>query len=757
MVEHAALRRPGRQALVWIVALALLPLLAVAVVVVRLDAGEGVSRLKADRLATARATAQSASSTLLDSLNTIEAMALAPGITDPNRAAATSAYFAAVVAVNPEWEGVGLVDPDGWNVTSASPQERRINLADRPYFIQLQATGQPIIGGVVIGRLAGVPTIPLAVPVAFPAGGRGALVAPLRAERLGAILRDQVGSRDVGLVIVDRDGRAVVHPDLQQVRGLAPLLDWPEVAAALRGESASEVRSVDGVDTLVSYAPVPEIGWGLLLVEPAAVAFGPLRQELFKTIGLVALGFLGVAGVSWYLGGRLSSSYQRLAEARGTAEAAARRAAFLAKVSQDLASSLEYEQTLQRLADAAVPTLADICIVDLLEDGRRLKRVATAQVDPSLRESLLRLGRFPLYEAAEAGLGAVLRTGRPELLPVVSEALPELSAADSEQQALIRSLGQRSIIRVPLLVRQRRLGVITLAATTSGRRYGQESLALAEELARRAAAAVDTALLYDAERRARASAEEALKARERFISIASHELRTPVATIKLAAQVLARAQARGRLDSEQMNDLLGRIQLTTDRLSTLVNDLLDVSRLEEGRLPLRLESLDLAALVAEVVERFGEQLDSRHALRIERSDGAGLVEADAGRLEQVLWNLLDNAVKYAPDGGEIVIALQHDADGVTVSVRDSGIGLPPGAESSLFEPFGRAPNAVSRQLPGLGLGLYICRMIVERHEGRIWAASPGEGRGSTISFWLPSRAAARPAAKAPDAARLVPS
>jgi signal transduction histidine kinase len=760
MLVHAASRRPGRQALLWIVALALLPLLAVSVVVLRLDAGEGVKQLKADRLATARAVAQSTSASVRDSLNTVAAVALAPGVTDPNRAALTSAYFAAVVADNPEWEGLGLIDPDGWNVTGSTAQERRINLADRPYFAELQASGQPAIGGVVVGRLAGVPTIPLAVPVDYPGGRRGALVAPLRAERLARALGSQLGTREIGLIVVDRGGRALVHPDASQVNGLSPLADWPEAWSALSGESGSEVRSVDGVEMLVTFTPVPEIGWGVLLVEPAAVAFGPLRQELFKTVGLVTLGFLGVAGVSWYLGGRLSSSYQRLAEARGQAEAAARRAAFLAEASRDLASSLDYEQTLQRLADAAVPGLADLCVVDLLvdagRDGGKLRRVAIALVDPALRETVERLERFPLQPDAEVGLGAVLRTGQSELLPVVSDTFPGLSTADPEQRALIQSLGQRSIVRVPLLVRQQRLGVITLAMIDSGRRYDTESLTLAEELARRAAAAVDSALLFDAERRARAAAEEALKARERFISIASHELRTPVATIKLAAQVLTRAQARGRLNAEQMSELVGRIELTTDRLSNLVNDLLDVSRLEEGKLPLQLEPIDLGELVGDVVSRFADQLDSPHRLRIELPDEAWQVEADPGRLEQVLWNLLDNAAKYSPDGGEVVVTLVRGEAGVTVSVRDDGIGLTPGAESSLFEPFGRAPNAVARQVPGLGLGLYICRMVVERHGGQMWATSAGEGHGSTISFWLPTEAQARSDPRPPDTVELVP-
>ncbi len=179
------------------------------------------------------------------------------------------------------------------------------------------------------------------------------------------------------------------------------------------------------------------------------------------------------------------------------------------------------------------------------------------------------------------------------------------------------------------------------------------------------------------------------------------------------------------------------IAIGSDRMAVLTDDLLDVSRLHTGQFLLRPERLDLAALVRRVVERFADRLDGRHRLAVEVGVESCPLDADADRLEQVLTNLLENAVKYAPGGGVIRVMLAPDADGVLLTVADPGIGLPPGLAETIFTPFGRAPNAVERQLPGLGLGLYICRDIVQRHGGRIWAESVGEGQGTTFRVWLP--------------------
>jgi signal transduction histidine kinase len=295
---------------------------------------------------------------------------------------------------------------------------------------------------------------------------------------------------------------------------------------------------------------------------------------------------------------------------------------------------------------------------------------------------------------------------------------------------LIEALAPTASMVVPLVARGRTLGVISFVAAESGRRYDPADLALAEEVARRAALALDNARLY-------ADLQEAVRTRDQFLSIASHELKTPVTAVYASLQLLQRAQSRGPVEPERLARSVDRMLQATTRLIALNNDLLDVARIRLGQLPLHRQALDLAALARSVAGRFQEELDPAHRLALDLGRDARLVEADPDRLEQVLTNLLDNAAKYSPDGGTITITVGREAGGARLAVRDEGIGLPPGTEETIFEPFGRAPNAAARHLPGLGLGLYICRTIAERHGGWLRAASPGEGRGTTRTLWLP--------------------
>jgi signal transduction histidine kinase len=267
----------------------------------------------------------------------------------------------------------------------------------------------------------------------------------------------------------------------------------------------------------------------------------------------------------------------------------------------------------------------------------------------------------------------------------------------------------------------------------AGRRFRPSDLVLAQEVARRAALAVDNARLYS-------EAQAAVRARDEFLSIASHELRTPLTGLKGVAQLLIREEERGQLTPDKLRRFLPVIVDSSNRLGELTDDLLDVSRLRTGHLDLRTERVDLASIVRRVVEQHEHLLTGRHPLSLELEQSCHVV-ADVARLEQVFANLLVNAVKYSPDGGAIKVYLvtDGDPDGAVVHLRvqDAGIGLPAGTEERVFEPFGRAPNATLRQIPGMGLGLHIARGIVERHGGRIWAESLGEGQGTTLHIVLP--------------------
>jgi PAS domain S-box-containing protein len=420
------------------------------------------------------------------------------------------------------------------------------------------------------------------------------------------------------------------------------------------------------------------------------------------------------------------------------------RLSFLAEVSTILGSSLDYEATLTRVAELAVPRLADACVMDVIDPDGRVRRLPmrfAAAVPKELSQGLEAIGPPELNGRGAAA--QVLRTGEPIIIPHVSEADLAIGARNESHLRLLLAAQVRSSMLVPLVARGSVLGALTLVTSAqSGRTYDDADIALALELGRRAAQAMDNARLYAAEHEARTEAQQAVRARDKFMSIAAHEFRTPVTRLKAAAQLIVRMSAEGTLDRERVARYAQLIDDQTDHMSRLVTDLLDVARLQSGRIELRQEVLLLPHLIEAVIALFGETSSAEHVVRLNVIGEPPPVLADRARLEQVFANLLDNGFKYSPDGGPIDITVVAAGQGAQIDVRDAGIGLPTGVAETIFEPFGRASNAARRQIEGLGLGLHIAREIVQRHGGRIWATSPGELQGTTFSIWLPSAAAA---------------
>jgi PAS domain S-box-containing protein len=400
---------------------------------------------------------------------------------------------------------------------------------------------------------------------------------------------------------------------------------------------------------------------------------------------------------------------------------------FLSNASALLSTSLDYETTLNTVANLAVPNVGDWCSIEMLDAEGELQSVAVAHKDPEKVEWARELrAQTPTDMSALQGLPLVLRTGKSELYPLITDQMLRAMTLDEREYSLANSLGMTSAMIVPIWSRGMPIGGITFVTTESRRRYSETDLAMAEELASRASLAIDNARLYQ-------QAQTALTLRDEFISIASHELKTPVTSLKVYAQMVGRqAQRKGDVATALQ---LSKMENQVDKLTKLISNLLDVSKIEAGKLEYVTETFDLVELVREVAES-PKAIDETHVVAVEASEPI-VLSADRDRIGQVILNLITNAIKYSPDAERVEIRLIQEGATATVAVRDFGIGIDPRFHNHVFDRFFQVADPQERTFPGLGMGLYISREIARRHGGDITVAS-NKGQGSTFSLVLPS-------------------
>jgi predicted ATPase/signal transduction histidine kinase len=428
--------------------------------------------------------------------------------------------------------------------------------------------------------------------------------------------------------------------------------------------------------------------------------------------------------------------------ARAAAEAAQRRSAFLAQAGALLSESLDFQDTLNRLVRLCVGSLADWCIIDLA-DGEALRRAAGAHADPS-KDSLLKelQLKHPPTRHSPRPAATCLRTGKPVLLPEVTDEVLGPTCEDEEHFRIVRALGTRSTLSVPLVARGTAFGSLTLSSGTSGR-YGGADVELMEEVARRAAIAIDNARLYrealklsEAERR-KAEAEAANRTKDQFLAMLGHELRNPLAPILTSVQVMR---------SSRCSDLkrqLGIIERQAGRLAKLVDDLLDVSRISRGKIELRRQRIEISSVIAEAVEAAGPLIQERnHELTVDVPQAGMGVDGDPGRLTQVFANLLTNAAKYTEPHGHVSISARREPGAIAVCVRDDGIGIGPALLPRVFDVFFQDPRALGKAKGGLGMGLALAQRLVTLHGGTI-AVESELGKGSAFTVKLPAFAGAQ--------------
>ncbi|MEH1818910.1 MAG: AAA family ATPase [Nostoc sp.] len=636
--------------------------------------------------------------------------------------------------------------------------------------------------------------------------------------------------------------------------------------------------------------------------------------------------FFNEAGIATHMSGvvlditeRKQSEAERIQliqeqTARQEAEADQQRAAFLAQVSATLASSLDYESTLASVANLVVPYFADWCSVDLLQDNQFINRVAVAHRDPDK----VKLGwelhqHYPRKLDEPGGVPKVLRTGIPEMVTEISDALLAKGIPDAEHLRIIREIGLKSCIMLPLMAREKVFGAISFFTAESERRYSTTDLPLAEDIAHRAAIAIDNARLYqeaqqaqrmaeraleriarlqsitaalsesltpaqvseviveqsmaalgassalvallneskteleivravgynqdlvntwrifaidspsplaeavrtgkpiwaeptknradryphlaeiyaqydfnawisiplmvegwavggislgfaqpqqlsgedrafilavaqqcaqaiarahlyEAERTARSAAESANRVKDEFLAVLSHELRTPLNPI-LGWAKLMRSR---KLDQATSDRALETIERNAKLQTQLIEDLLDVSRILQGKLNLNFGRINLVSVIEAAIEtvRLSAEAKSIQIQTIFKS-GIGEVLGDANRLQQVIWNILSNAIKFTPIGGQVKIKLEQVGSQVQICITDTGKGIEPEFLPFVFDYFRQADGATTRKFGGLGLGLAIVRHLVELHGGTVQAESLGEAKGATFTVRLP--------------------
>lgn len=409
---------------------------------------------------------------------------------------------------------------------------------------------------------------------------------------------------------------------------------------------------------------------------------------------------------------------------------------FLGAASDALAASLNFETTLQDLAKMTVPAIADACVVDVLEPSGEIRMVAI-HAEPATLAVLEQLRKF--YTASPDRtfvVARVLTTGQPVLMPTITDERRREVAIDDEHLRLLRELGTHSNITVPLVSRGELLGALTLKRIHPEQpAYGPSDLAFAEELGRRAALALDNLRLLR-------EARGAVRMRDEFLSSVSHDLKNPLTAIHGRVQLLQRKMARDKeMGPDVLDHGLDEIAQATSRLRQMIDELQDVSSLQIGR-PLSLDrrANDLVGLAREVVLE-ARQISAKHEVRLEERSTYVVADFDRARLSRVLENLIGNAIKYSPDGGEVTVCVWQEtipANGASwacLEVRDRGVGIPAEELPRLFERFYRASNVTGR-IAGSGIGLAGSRQIVVQHGGSITAESR-EGQGSAFLVRLP--------------------
>lgn len=717
----------------------------------------------------------------------LEAFSLAQYLADTHaeRLPAIHAAARSIRASRPEWRGVVLANPDGSVVFgSESPLGSGLRqTADLASLAEVVRTKAPVIGPMTAGPRGNI-GYTVRVPVMVGEELKYVLTAIVDTDSILDVIQRQKVPGDWIVSVFDSNVKRVARskehdryfgtapsPSLQQmyaalgdkkeVAGVTTTMEGDEVYTAVSRIGGTRWTIAIGASSAIVHAALWRTAWlysvGLFLsltvgasafwfvsrsitvraqaLRASAVALGMGKPLPHPTTGLPD--FDEVSSALWEAGqmrARAESerevSLRAETQARAAAESAQARVQLLLTATSSLSQSLDETRTLSALAAAVVPGMADVFRIDLLNADGALERRLTFHRDPTRVEAI--------DDAAHSGIVAPPAPGSlPWVIASGREYVHNLdpgSAADIEDPLLRKfaeATGATAICLVPLVARDRAIGVMAAVQTMPERRFEPYDAALVVELGRRAALVLDHVRLYADCTNALEKAQAASRAKDEFLAMLGHELRNPLAPILNAVEIVKRR------DGDAFGKELQIIERQAKHLAHLVDDLLDVSRIVAGKTQLRQEEVDLLAVIWRAIE-IAQPLFKNRPPPVVRNEGASPhVHGDFLRLAQVVGNLLSNATKFSEPDDPVVIELKHVDDRAVITVEDRGIGIPADLLPHVFDRFVQGQQNLQRSKSGLGLGLSIARSIVELHGGIIEVGSGSAGQGTRVTVSLP--------------------
>jgi PAS domain S-box-containing protein len=399
---------------------------------------------------------------------------------------------------------------------------------------------------------------------------------------------------------------------------------------------------------------------------------------------------------------------------------------FLSETGKFFAKSLDLKVIFKAIAKRAVPFIADWCSVEIVDGKGKIQLLALAHKDRAKIKWARELRKkFPPDMSRDQGFPRVLRTGKSEMYPYISDEILVNAAKNPRELKLAREIGFTSAIITPLFSNGKTIGAISFVTAESRKRYTKTDLKMAEELAIRASMALENARLYK-------EAQDAIKLREEFVSIASHELKTPVTSLKMFTQVVRRRVSKNK--NVEVLEYMEKMENQIDKLTRLINDLLDSSKVQAGRLEYKNVPYDIVSLVEETIDDLKPNFEE-HTIEFKKIN-VPLLMGDKDKIGQIIVNLLTNAVKYSPKSNKVSVKVFEKNKKVYLTVKDYGIGIDEDQKTKIFERFYRAEKGKNLTFPGLGMGLYISREIARRHGGDIVFKSK-KSKGTVFYLSLP--------------------